>query len=242
MRRFLTHRRTLTIERGFTLIELLVVIAIIAILAAILFPVFARARAAAQVASCTSNLKQLGLGFIMYANDNDQRLPFAWDTNYGISNTWLSAVMPYVVTGTMNKCAGDKETRAGETQYGAFGMNFWLHNSAYSPSWEVDMSTVAFPQELFLLADATTCFVNFSSGVQLYPVAQIGANWRSSAWPFIPKAPHSSGTKSNVLFCDGHVKTLDKDAVSIAGGFGALQAMNTHDVYPTCWNWIQPGW
>ena len=66
-----------TDRRGFTLIELLVVIAIIAILAAILFPVFARARAKAREASCTSNLKQMGLAVQMYANDYDGLLPFA---------------------------------------------------------------------------------------------------------------------------------------------------------------------
>ncbi len=61
-------------HRGFTLIELLVVIAIIAILAAILFPVFARAREKARQTSCLSNVKQLGLGFLMYAQDYDERL------------------------------------------------------------------------------------------------------------------------------------------------------------------------
>jgi prepilin-type N-terminal cleavage/methylation domain-containing protein/prepilin-type processing-associated H-X9-DG protein len=60
-------------RRGFTLIELLVVIAIIAILAAILFPVFARAREKARQASCQSNLKQLALGVLMYAQDYDER-------------------------------------------------------------------------------------------------------------------------------------------------------------------------
>jgi len=56
-------------RRGFTLIELLVVIAIIAILAAILFPVFAKAREKARQASCMSNLKQLTLGFLQYVQD-----------------------------------------------------------------------------------------------------------------------------------------------------------------------------
>ncbi len=60
--------------RGFTLIELLVVIAIIAILAAILFPVFARAREKSRQTACLSNLKQLSLGVLMYAQDYDGRL------------------------------------------------------------------------------------------------------------------------------------------------------------------------
>lgn len=62
-------------KKGFTLIELLVVIAIIAILAAILFPVFARARENARRASCQSNLKQIGLGILQYAQDYDERYP-----------------------------------------------------------------------------------------------------------------------------------------------------------------------
>ena len=65
------HRRA----RGFTLIELLVVIAIIAVLAAILFPVFARAREQARLSVCTSNVKQLGLALNMYANDYDGLYP-----------------------------------------------------------------------------------------------------------------------------------------------------------------------
>src|SRR5438874_2127450 len=61
--------------RGFTLIELLVVIAIIAILAAILFPVFARAREAARKSNCISNLKQIGTGLMMYVQDYDEIYP-----------------------------------------------------------------------------------------------------------------------------------------------------------------------
>ncbi|NLO04745.1 MAG: prepilin-type N-terminal cleavage/methylation domain-containing protein, partial [candidate division WS1 bacterium] len=62
-------------RKGFTLIELLVVIAIIAILAAILFPVFARAREKARQTSCLSNLKQISLAVIMYTQDYDDRMP-----------------------------------------------------------------------------------------------------------------------------------------------------------------------
>jgi len=70
-------------RRGFTLIELLVVIAIIAILAAILFPVFARAREAARKATCISNVKQITLACIMYAQDYDECLPAAVGDLYG---------------------------------------------------------------------------------------------------------------------------------------------------------------
>jgi prepilin-type N-terminal cleavage/methylation domain-containing protein len=70
------HRQTKrSAGSGFTLIELLVVIAIIAILAAILFPVFARARENARRASCASNLKQISLGLMQYSQDYDERFP-----------------------------------------------------------------------------------------------------------------------------------------------------------------------
>lgn len=70
-------RERKTCEKGFTLIELLVVIAIISILASILFPVFARARENARRASCVSNLKQIGLGMMMYLQDYDERFPLS---------------------------------------------------------------------------------------------------------------------------------------------------------------------
>jgi prepilin-type N-terminal cleavage/methylation domain-containing protein/prepilin-type processing-associated H-X9-DG protein len=83
------------VKKGFTLIELLVVIAIIAILAAILFPVFAQARAKARQASCLSNVKQLSLAIIMYANDYDQKMHFtsghsswAWLPQCTLFNWW----------------------------------------------------------------------------------------------------------------------------------------------------------
>jgi prepilin-type N-terminal cleavage/methylation domain-containing protein/prepilin-type processing-associated H-X9-DG protein len=83
--------------RGFTLIELLVVIAIIAILAAILFPVFARARRAAITTSCLSNLRQLGLGFKMYAQDNDEFYPLQNFSGWTVKQPqMLDSLYPYV--------------------------------------------------------------------------------------------------------------------------------------------------
>jgi len=81
-----------TRKRGFTLIELLVVIAIIAILAAILFPVFARAREAARRAVCLSNMRQLALAMIMYTNDYDERFPLAWTGMQGACNLSCTGV------------------------------------------------------------------------------------------------------------------------------------------------------
>ena len=75
-------RRDYPNRRAFTLIELLVVIAIIAVLAAILFPVFAQARAKARAVACLSNLKQIGLSLQMYSQDNDEGMP-AWNEYYG---------------------------------------------------------------------------------------------------------------------------------------------------------------
>ena len=69
-------------KSGFTLIELLVVIAIIAILAAILFPVFARAREKAKQTQCLSNVKQIGLGLMMYTSDYDDCMPFYYAPNH----------------------------------------------------------------------------------------------------------------------------------------------------------------
>jgi prepilin-type N-terminal cleavage/methylation domain-containing protein/prepilin-type processing-associated H-X9-DG protein len=86
-------RRTLSRGRAFTLIELLVVIAVIAILAAILFPVFAQARAKARQASCLSNLAQLGRAGMMYVQDWDEEFPVL---HGGFAGDPVTAMQPYI--------------------------------------------------------------------------------------------------------------------------------------------------
>ncbi len=94
-------------KKGFTLIELLVVIAIIAILAAILLPVFAKARENARKASCQSNLKQVAMGIAMYVQDYDENMPF----NYHYDTTrslwlwwWEDDTQPYVKNWQVFQC------------------------------------------------------------------------------------------------------------------------------------------
>jgi prepilin-type N-terminal cleavage/methylation domain-containing protein/prepilin-type processing-associated H-X9-DG protein len=92
-------------RRGFTLIELLVVIAIIAILAAILFPVFSRAREQARKSNCLSNLKQMGSAIMMYSQDWDETLPLG--TPGCIAPTakqWWAAIYPYTKNASILHC------------------------------------------------------------------------------------------------------------------------------------------
>ncbi|HZP84103.1 MAG TPA: DUF1559 domain-containing protein [Chthonomonadaceae bacterium] len=107
-------------RRGFTLIELLVVIAIIAILAAILFPVFARAREQARRTSCLSNMKQIGLALHMYAQDYDEVLPVrygSWDNvgdyENGEARTWKNMLMPYIKSQAVFKCPSNVAAQGG---------------------------------------------------------------------------------------------------------------------------------
>lgn len=93
-------------RRAFTLIELLVVIAIIAILAAILFPVFARARENARRTSCQSNLKQIGLGILQYTQDYDERLPRN-DSGAVDVGTWVDITQPYIKSDQLFICPSD---------------------------------------------------------------------------------------------------------------------------------------
>ena len=122
------------VRRGFTLIELLVVIAIIAILAAILFPVFARAKAAAKQTVCVSNLKQIGSGIALYMGDHDDVFPHALDASDKYApQIWAGqgefaaripympliqdAVDPYVKSKALWKCPADVGTQVLDNHF-----------------------------------------------------------------------------------------------------------------------------
>ena len=102
------------VKKGFTLIELLVVIAIIAILAAILFPVFGRARENARRSSCQSNLKQVGLGILQYTQDYDERfVPGAfWNTSVTPNDEapFQVLVQPYMKSRQVFSCPSNQST------------------------------------------------------------------------------------------------------------------------------------
>lgn len=111
-------------KRGFTLIELLVVIAIIAILAAILFPVFAQAREKARQASYASNLKQLGLVSLQYAQDYDENESVGYGGDGSQNNDyWYYNIMPYVATANANTATINFCPSSPHAQQMAYAMN-----------------------------------------------------------------------------------------------------------------------
>jgi len=134
-------------QSGFTLIELLVVIAIIAILAAILFPVFARAREKARQTSCLSNVKQIMLSTLMYAQDYDETLLIAasWPTASGTTIVWDQVLVPYAKNQQVFICPSERDKQhARDLGYGwnyqEFG--YWdrdhLENNHCTPLAEID--------------------------------------------------------------------------------------------------------
>ena len=152
-------------RNAFTLIELLVVIAIIAILAAILFPVFAQARAKARAVTCLSNEKEIGLGMMMYFQDYDESAPFFRAVNGGAwwsskMTNWKDEIYPYLKSG-----GRDYNNGLPYKDKGNGGLFVCPENSAiwsgapvwwdpYSGSGGVGDETTRFPRAYAVNADA----------------------------------------------------------------------------------------
>jgi len=125
-------------RRGFTLIELLVVIAIIAILAAILFPVFARAREKARQTSCLSNIRQIGTATMMYAQDYDECCPgHGGDANP--AEAWPDMLLPYCKNGQIFRCPS--ASQGNTSMWGHFYVQgtypLCYGQNCYYMSWEI---------------------------------------------------------------------------------------------------------
>lgn len=212
--------RTRGLRKGFTLIELLVVIAIIAILAAILFPVFARARENARRASCASNLKQIGLGMMQYTQDYDEKYPLdgaSWDAGQDWQkdfNSWRTLTFPYVKSEQLYMCPSNPDNSVDTIDTG------WSGPLPSTPSFKVSYNAIVGT----VLNDSPVSIaeVQFPSSTLAVTEAYRGANWDGTTWksgglhrrlnPYWNEnwddlfAGHMGTT--NYLFADGHVKAL----------------------------------
>ena len=211
---------------GFTLIELLVVIAIIAILAAILFPVFAQARESARKTSCLSNQKQLGVAFLLYVQDSDERLPNTVDGPAGINQTggWMyytsfpanTTPKSYDVTkGSLYAYAKNAQIYIcpSDTQGGASGDSYTVNSCVFTatPTPGTGKSLAAFDKsaEWMLFGEEASggfgssdaSFLRMASTDDAYLAYQLN----------LLSTRHQNG--SNITFLDGHSKWFQPDRV-----------------------------
>ncbi len=186
--------------RGFTLIELLVVIAIIAILAAILFPVFAKAREKARQSSCTSNLKQIGTALLMYAQDHDECY-LTTDESVGWCH-WYDGLQPYVKNDAVFRCPSYRSSAAdGQIRTDYVINGFFSHGD----------SLARFPStaEWIAVGEREAGLVD-----EDYHPWGDGAEFA----PHLAKARHNGG--SVYAFADGHAKWLTWESTFAVGPAG----------------------
>ena len=197
------------VRKGFTLIELLVVIAIIAILAAILFPVFAKAREKARQSSCLSNTKQVGLAIMQYAQDYDERLPAMRYMINGSWLTWVAAVMPYTKNEQVFRCPSQSTAAPAPPAYlVSYGISFNnLCADFGSGPLGTSLGAIQAPADALLFTETET-----DTGAQAYWVYSLRVYAPGSqAAPYTKNAIASPGRHNegnNVAFCDGHSKWI----------------------------------
>lgn len=202
---------------AFTLIELLVVIAIIAILAAILFPVFARARENARRASCQSNLKQIGLGILQYTQDYDETM-VPIEVGASGAEAWQMLVQPYVKSEQIFACPSSVNTthiRSSATR--PFVHYLGNGNDAFdtSPSSPFQYRR---PMDLtdYTSNPTSPFFARPTSIAQIQSPAQciLVHEQANVGWsrPFAATTTNIDFTNhlatTNFLFADGHVKSI----------------------------------
>jgi len=190
-------------KRAFTLIELLVVIAIIAILAAILFPVFSQAKAAGKKAACISNTRQLSLGVLMYANDNDDQIPPTQTDNFVL---WPDLVNPYVKNAKIRVCPS--ETGAGAVN--SYGLNemVFVDDTDYLPNPpppSPTMTTFSTPADTVMMGDLGVGDDLITPRLNAYKMT-IPDDDLNDQFDARPSARHFN--QCNLAFFDGHARSL----------------------------------
>jgi prepilin-type N-terminal cleavage/methylation domain-containing protein/prepilin-type processing-associated H-X9-DG protein len=187
---------------GFTLIELLVVIAIIAILAALLFPVFAKAREKARQSSCLSNLRQIALGLEAYCQDYDETNVRAY---YGGQTVirWHQAIQPYVKNIDIFRCASSGQS---SDPFSGLYMSYGMNSFNFAPS--VDPSFWYGPADGDLQDPAGTIWVTDSQHPSDPPQGSYYVGGGAVFSEPVLRVGYRHNEGFNSLFYDGHCKWL----------------------------------